>query len=121
MPYLISERGQRAGANHQGTCAGGLTQELSAHQGASRVMDKLVLGLTQRNQVPQKIQHVFPAAGPLWRSLLSVLAAILVGLARGETQKTMITVCYLRGWSRIGCRPVSVHCPVCSAEGVTGR
>jgi len=56
-------------------------------------MDKLVLGLNQRNQVSQKIQHVFPAAGPLWRSLLSVLAAILVGLAHGETQKTMITVC----------------------------
>jgi hypothetical protein len=62
-------------------CAGVLTQEKLAHQSATRAVDKPIQGLIQRNQIPQKNQHVFPAAMPLWRSLLSVLAAILVGLA----------------------------------------
>jgi len=44
-------------------------------------------GLTQRNQVPQKIQHLNPAAKPLWRSLRLVLAAILVGLALRDLRK----------------------------------
>jgi len=55
---------------------------------------KLVLGLISLNQIPQKIQHVFPAAVPHWRSLLSVLAAILVGLALRSPKKTMITFFY---------------------------
>jgi hypothetical protein len=50
-------------------------------------MDYFDLGLSQRNQVPQKIQHLNPAAMPLWRSLRLVLAAILVGLALRDPKK----------------------------------
>jgi hypothetical protein len=70
-------------------CAGCLAQEKLARERATREAEKLDLGLIQRNQIPQKIQHVFPAAMPLWRSLLSVLAAILVGLALRSPKKTV--------------------------------
>jgi hypothetical protein len=50
-------------------------------------LDYFDLGLNQRNQVPQKIQHLNPAAKPLWRSLRLVLAAILVGLALRDPKK----------------------------------
>jgi hypothetical protein len=61
--------------------AGEVAQKRLTQKRAACDWYRLVLGLNLHHQVPQKIQHVFPAAVPLWRSLLSVLAAIEVGLA----------------------------------------
>ncbi len=76
LPYLISERGQKVGANCQGAGAGNRTQKKPTRKRAAREAEKLEKGQISRNQVPRKILHLFPAALPLWRSLLSVLAAI---------------------------------------------
>jgi len=67
-----------------------------AQNGAACALEKLVLGLCQRKQVPQKIQHLNPAAGPLWRSLRSVLAAILVGLAAAKPKKNYYLLTFTR-------------------------
>ena len=68
------------------------------------------------NQVLKKIQHLYPAVKPLWRSLQSVLAAILVGFALRSRKK-----CYFRrGWSRIGRRLVLVNGPAIGAGASQG-
>jgi len=76
LPYLISERGQKVGANCQGAGAGILAQVNPTRRCVAREVENLEEGRIFGNQVPQKILHEIPAALPLWRSLLSVLAAI---------------------------------------------
>ena len=73
-------------------------------------MDYFDLGLNQRNQVPQKIQHLNPAAMPLWRSLRLVLAAILVGPALRDLENCNyfpVTIRLVQDWGRV----FPVHCP----------
>jgi len=67
-------------------------QQKSTREYVVHEADKPVLGLIQRNQIPYVCLHEIPAALPLWRSLLSVLAAILPGLAPRGQKVTMINV-----------------------------
>jgi hypothetical protein len=90
------------------------------HEGVTSEVDKLAPDPILLNQIPYKIQHVFPAVKPLWRLLLSVLAAILVGLALRSLEKTILFCLLRRGWFRIDRRLVLVNCPESRAGASQG-